>query len=399
MSIWVISQLLRSPSGAGPTPGLIIEDTYEGDMLSGRWSKPTGPTITVDSSGLRLQGADGSTKDASKKFLNIGYWVSTLRHYKPLARFKINAINSNCKGFYVGADSVNNGTVTSFCFSAWALLDLASSKLQVICSGSENAFKSPVQAEIGLSGIDINTSHLYDLSFDMADQIATARLKNINTLEEISVPYSYISNTPTNPNRNNAFLYGKGITGNTDVTIKYFQVSTDQQYRPFITLVSDSTWSGYCASIFANGVGALLQAETSGIVQINAGGGNTIDHVNLNKDEIVRLNPENIFIQIGTNPSDIGTCKKVIQHFINSLPGSNIYVFGAITRGDPNTVGTFNNQLKVAFPSHFKDNYNGTDGLADIVANGWMVDGLHRNDLGQAAEVRKIKVLLPALFP
>jgi hypothetical protein len=385
-----------------PVPGELIYDNFPSGVISGKWVVPAGQTISVDGDDVEITGS-GTTKDASKLIYNIGYWQSTLRNYTTQLEFKIKSIGANTKGVYVGVSSTNNSTIASnFVFSAVALLDYSGTPtLQIICPDSNNVFKTPAQTETTVGLPPINTSDRYRIEFSVNEQRATATLTNLTTVQSVSITYDYISNTPNSGvSRPNIFYYSFGICASTHISIQSFLAKTTEIINPWSVFVGDSITTGYCGNLFIDTYAYVLRnhASVGNIIQVMAGGGNNLFHVENNMSEILRIDPTNVFLNIGTNA--FGSFETdylpVGATIINS--GINLYPLAIGVGGNPLTSGTFNYKIKNAYPANFIDLWtNGWNTMT--IPNGDMVDSLHPSTQGHLKLANLIKTLKPALFP
>lgn len=384
----------QSKTGIQLPYGTIINDNFPGGVLNAQnWKNPGGQTILSDGNNIRITGS-GSSKNVTKAIKYTGWGASTLRNYSDFFNFKINSLTN---GIILGSESLDNFSLPDFVFSGYAVIDFDGGTLEMLFPDLVGTF-SGVSASASLSGITLNTTDIYTLKFDINNQRATVIFTNNRTSETVSCYYDYISLTPNSPNRPNIFYPAMGVWGSCDITIKYFRVTTTEQFNPDIVSIVDSIGTGYCATAFTLGVFDLLKQHTSKRIQIMGGGGNNIYHATLNLSEILRVKPKIILDFMGANSyGDINDYIRFRDTIIAA--GIDYYKCAVVNGGDPNTAATLNYNFKTTFGVKFVDLWSGINGFNEFASRGLYVDSVHPNDAGHEVAVLKFIEQLPLFFP
>lgn len=371
--------------------GTLISDNFTGTSLNSSWTVNGTQTTSVNN-GLTLTGSTTGDNMATA-INNTGYGKSMLRNYTISQTFTPVTIGS-AGNVFVGPESQNDKIAGTW-FASYTQFDLTNGTLQIV---GDSARTIKYTAATGSSGLTINTSSNYTLSYTMNEDVITATIKNNTLNQTYSLSYQ-IGFTTVNADpigKPNIFYYSFGASGNSTVKVSNVTVTSPEYTNPDYVFLGNSISTGYFTGTATNAYAYKLRSNTSAKIQVMAGGGNFSQDMLDDLSEVIARHPSYLFLEIGTN--DIGhsiatsTIESHVSSIISQLTGAGITVYttSAPNGGSPSTAGTYNNWLSnnTNFINDYS-NYNGTN----------TVDGIHFNSGGSTIEAATIKAALPALFP
>lgn len=385
------------PEPPAPCFRTIVSDYFGGSSLSGNWTvrHPEAQTISVSGGELHLAGS-GSNKDFSKRIMNTGYGLSTIRNYITTLEFQINAINSNCKGVYVGVHSEANNP--SYRFSSYSVIAFDGLVDTLSFSNSDDSiFFGNVAARTTAGIPDINTSDTYKLILEVDEDSSRTTFINVTAQDTARVNARYnFTVSGVWPLRPSLFYYGFGIMGSTDIDVLSFTATTTECPFPDILFVGNSIPTGYTAESCENSFAYKLRANTSDTIQIMAGGGMTILNTIQNASEIIAHDPEYVFLEIGTNAPAVFADYQTLVTTLEAA-GIDVIPMMIVNGGDPATGGTFNNSIAVTYSDEIDLWTTGWNTMS--IANGEMESTVHPSNSGMTKLAAIIKAAKPTIFP
>lgn len=374
--------------------GEFYRDEFNGSSLSADWtvSNPGSQTITVSGGRCRIAGGL-STKNVSLMLKNTNTVWSTLRNYTTTVGFKFMSIGATTFGPYTGVDAKANDNNNA---SVWAIVDpSAVDSLEIVNTNHLQNIGFTTKTDAGLPAI--NTSDDYTLSMNNYEDTVYATFTNVTAGTSAVLKYKW-NTTSFSPRRPPIFEYAMGVSGGSDISFDYFAVSTTESTQPRIIFIGNSIEVGQAASSFTQTWPYQLRANTSCLLQVMAGSGNTSTDAYANRAEIIAMDPDIVISMLGTN--DGATFPTAYSLLIGDLQaaGITVYLLATVNGGNPLTPGTYNYQMRTAFPTLFVDEW--TDGWSNMsIGNGRMADALHPTTAGMVFLAADVKAKLPALFP
>lgn len=395
--------------GGEPTiPGqrTLLFDDFDGTSINNDWfvRRPDKQSLAISNGLLRIIGNADTVPGSGESFYNsrstqlfitdTGYGYSSIRNYKVEIKFKINKINDTTVGVYCG---VNSPDFLDSRASSWLHLDYSSAVDTITFLGNDDTAYSYQPQPRHAFSFDFNTSDWYKMIFEVneTDRIATViNMSNQDTLE-FSNPYT-IGVWPLRPNY---FHFGFGVMGRTDVSFDYIKVTSTELLNPDIMFIGNSITTGFSCVKIDSCYPYILRQFTNKSIRVWAGGGMGVESMQRTFNRLIEMNPEYIFIMLGTNDQFSEYNRNLYIYFVSALESLGIitYKLHVPNGGDPSSGSGWNKWISETYPSTVIDTWT-TGWNTMSIGNGDMNDTLHPTEQGMRKIALIIKEAMPLLF-
>jgi len=409
---FVFPAVMSTPGETPPAPitgtRTLISDDFDGSTLNSRWNvrRPDKQTITVSGGEASVQvstdtmpqrtGYSWSNLTTQCMIYDTSYGLTCIRNYTIEVGFKINKLNDTTLGVFVGAYSPIN---LDYYFSNFTHVQFSSPDTLRILSGKDTAYTFPPSGHQQIT-FTFNTTDDYLLRHRVFEDYTVQIIKNVTTGDSIVRYQQYSFTNGVWPMRPNYFYFAFGAMGRSDVSFQYYTVTTTEELNPKYLFVGNSITTGYNATKADSAYANILKRSTNDSIQIWAGGGMGIDEVQLTMNRLGEVNPQYVFLNIGTNNTFNAGFYTKYAALVDTLEnrGYTVYPCLIVNGGDPVSGAGWNKWIKDTYPSTYLDLW--TAGWSTMtVGNGEMYDSVHPNLAGHQKLAALIKTLKPLLFP
>lgn len=374
----------------------VYDDQFNDGSVSSDWSirNPGSQTVTESGGYMNLAGT-GTTKDFRYMIRDTGYGHSMLRNYIIRTRVRLNStIDGNSRGFFLG---VYSPLISDYRFSSYGVFDFSTTNTAVSINASNDTIYF-VTADSTRSGIPtVTAGNWYQVTYTMYENYESIKVKGETTNDSVTVTHSYTLGDANWPLRPNYFNYTMGIMGNSSVSVDYFTVYTYEPLQPKYLFVGNSITTGYMSGDADSAYAYKLRPYTNDSVHIMAGAGMSMTDLRICLDEIITVDPQYVFLNIGTNAG--GSFATDYTYIVSTLEASGIDVIPCliVNGGNPATGGTFNNSIATTYSDEIDLWTTGWNTMT--IGNGQMVDAVHPSNAGMTTLRNIIKLARPDLFP
>lgn len=405
---FIFPAVLGGANNDAPIAGTrtLIYDDFSGGSLNSRWNvrRPDKQTITVSGGLARVQvNTDTIAQRGGFLYSNIttqtmiydtSYKLSCIRNYAIEMGFYINKLNDTTLGVF----TVVYSPFTILAFSNIGHFQFSNPDTIRILMSSDTSFTFPPAGQNETSSVPVNTSDYYVMRHKINENTDSLWFINRTTGDSVVKvvtfdPFGWIM-------RPNYFWFGFGAMGRSDVSFDYYHVTTTEELNPKYLFVGNSITTGYKSTTLDSSYANILKRSTSDSIQIWAGGGMGVGDVLATMHNLVAINPQYVFLNIGTNDTYNGGNSVKYQQVVDSFTANGFTTFPCliVNGGDPISGGGWNQWIKSNFPSSYIDLW--TAGWNTMtIGNGEMADGVHPSLTGHQKLAALIKTLKPSLFP
>lgn len=391
-----------------PGTRTLIYDDFSGSSLNSRWNvrRPDKQTITVSGGLARVQvNTDTVAQRPGYSYSNIttqtmiydtSYKLSCIRNYVIEMGFYINKLNDTTLGAFTAVYS----PFTAYTFSNFGHFQFSNPDTIRILGGTDTSFTFPPAGHTQTATVPVNTTDYYVMRHKINENTDSLWFVNRTTGDSVVKVVTFQFTSGGWLTRPSYFWFGFGAMGRSDVSFDYYHVTTTEELNPKYVFVGNSITTGYNATTADSAYANILKRSTSDSVQIWAGGGMGVDEVPLTYTRLWEVNPQYIFLNLGTNNTYNGTNSAKYQVIVDSFTNRGYTVFPClIVNGlDPTSGGGWNQWIKTTYPSTYIDLW--TAGWSTMtIGNGEMYDGVHPTLSGHQKLAALIKTLKPLLFP
>jgi len=343
------------PYEAPTIPGVrtLIYDDFSGSSLNSRWNvrRPDKQTITVSSGLARVQvNTDTIAQRPGYSYSNIttqtmiydtSYNLSCIRNYVIEMGFYINKLNDTTLGAYTGVYSPFSN---DYPFSNFAHFQFSSPDTIRLLAGKDTCFTFPPAGQTETAVVGVNLTDYYVIRHKINENIDSMWFINRTTGDSISKVVSFQFTSGGWMARPNYFWFAFGAMGRSDVSFDYYHVYTNEELNPKYLFVGNSITAGYNATTADSAYANILKRSTSDSIQIWAGGGMGVDEVVLTMERLAEVNPQYVFLNIGTNNAYNGTTSAKYQSIVDSFTNRGFITFPCliVNGGDPTSGGGWN---------------------------------------------------------
>lgn len=408
---FVFPAVYAAPGPPPPVVGIrtLIYDEFTGGSLDSRWfvRRPDKQTLTVSGGELRVQvntdtipsmvGFDYSNVNAQCMMYDTSYGLTSVRNYVEEIKIKINKINDTTIGAFLG---VYSPFPLQLLFSNFALAQFSTADSLKFLAGKDTMFSVPPAFRESISTFSFNTTDWFILRNTTFEGTILVTIKNVSTGDSINKYYTRDFTHGSYPSRPNYFWFGFGGMGRTDMNVDYILVTTTEELNPTHLFVGNSITTGYNATSADSAYANILKRSTADSIQIWAGGGMGVDEVLATMERLVEVNPQYVFLNLGTNNTYNGGNSAKYQSIVDSFTnrGFTVYPCLIVNGGDPTSGGGWNQFIKTTYASSYIDLW--TAGWNTMtIGNGEMYDGVHPTLSGHQKLAALIQTLKPLLFP
>lgn len=399
-----------TPPPTPPTTGVrtLIYDDFSGSSLNSRWNvrRSDKQTITVSGGSARVSvNTDTIAQRPGYAFSNIttqtmiydtSYQLTCIRNYVIETGFRINKLNDTTLGAYTGAYS----PFTAYPFSNFGHFQFSGPDTIRILGGVDTAFTFPPSGQSETSTVPVNTTDYYVIRHKIDENTDSLWFVNRTTLDSVLKVVTFQFTSGGWLTRPSYFWFAFGAMGRSDVSFDYYLVTTTEELNPAYLFVGNSITTGYNATTADSAYANILKRATTDSVQIYAGGGMGVDEILLAMHNLVAINPQYVFLNIGTNNTYNSPNSVKYQTIVDSFTNRGFTVFPCliVNGGDPTSGGGWNQWIKTTYASSYIDLW--TAGWNTMtIGNGEMYDGVHPTLSGHQKLAALIQTLKPLLFP
>lgn len=409
---FVFPAVLGGANNDAPIVGTrtLIYDDFAGGSLNSRWNvrRPDKQTVSVSGGYLNVStftdtidqrvGFLWSNINAQAMIYDTSYGLTSIRNYIMEVGFRIDKLNDTTIGNILGTYSpfVVTSTFTNFSHIQFSTPDTLR-----LLAGKDTCFAVPPAFDDDITGqIDFNTSDYYVLRHRVDEDWIVTTIVNRTQNDSIVRYWNYNFTHGAYPLKSNYFYFAFGSMGRTDVRYDYITVTTTEELNPKYLFVGNSITTGYNATSADSAYANILKRSTNDSIQIWAGGGMGVDEIPLTYTRMFEVNPQYVFLNLGTNNTYNGGNSAKYQAIVDTLTDKGYTVFPCliVNGGDPVAGAGWNKWIKDTYPSSYIDLW--TAGWNTMtIGNGEMYDGVHPTLTGHQKLAALIKTLKPSLFP
>jgi len=386
----------------------LIYDPFDGTSLDSRWNvrRPDKQTITVSGGSVRVSvntdtipprpGYSYSNITTQTMIYDTSYQLTCIRNYVIETGFRINKLNDTTLGAYTGVYC----PFTAYPFSNFGHFQFSGPDTIRILGGVDTAFTFPPAGQSETATVPVNTSDYYVIRHKINENTDSLWFVNRTSGDSVLKVVTFQFTSGGWLTRPSYFWFSFGAMGRSDVSFDYYLVTTTEELNPKYLFVGNSITTGYNATTADSAYANILKRSTNDSVQIWAGGGMGVDEVPLTLERLVEVNPQYIFLNLGTNNTYNGGNSAKYQSLVDSFlnRGYTVYPCLIVNGGDPVSGAGWNKWIKDTYPSTYIDLW--TAGWNTMtIGNGEMYDGVHPTLLGHQKLAALIKTLKPSLFP
>lgn len=347
---------------------------YTQNGLNAVW---TGSTISPFV--LNISNSVNGLDDFIQKNVSLG----SLDSYTLRAEYIVTTIDSDSDG--IGVGFYHEHSFQTYFYTCALLTDSTNlGKLAIWTTG--DTYGSPSYISSGSINVSANDELAIQVVRDGKNQNFVITAYNITQDESISYEASTLYPSEISDTTGYFCLYSLGG----DCKVSLFYQTSEEVTNADYCIIGDSISNRIAASAVGNSFNDILEANITGEWVTYSGGGDTTDEVLGNFNQITKLNPANVILNIGSN--DFALTGKTYneirddhQSIVSQLEalGINVIICELIPRNGQNFT-IWNNQLRIWYPG--RKIISLYDELGGNIPNAtyYIADLTHLNDTGMA---------------